>query len=64
MVAGDWEPLFRLELGRKDAARALEAGLELSFAEAVVAAFSRALERGYGDGDIAAVIEATRPGSA
>lgn len=68
MVAGDWEPLFRLELGRKDATLALEAareaGLELSVAEAVLAAFSRALERGYGDGDIAAVIEATRPGSA
>ena len=68
MVAADWEPLFRLELGRKDAALALEAareaGLEPAVAAAVVEAFSRALERGYGDGDIAAVIEATRPGSA
>jgi hypothetical protein len=30
-------------------------------AEAVVAAMDRAIERGYGDGDIAAVIESTRP---
>jgi 3-hydroxyisobutyrate dehydrogenase len=67
MLERDYPPSFRLELGRKDVALAVEAareaGVELSVGEAVVDEMERAIERGYGDGDIAAVIEATRPGS-
>jgi 3-hydroxyisobutyrate dehydrogenase len=68
MLERDYPPSFRLELGRKDVALAVEAareaGIELAVGEAVVEAMDRAIERGYGDGDIAAVIESTRPGSA
>jgi 3-hydroxyisobutyrate dehydrogenase len=67
MLERDYPASFRLELGRKDAALAVEAahseGIELPVAEAVVAAMDTAIERGYGDGDIAAVIESTRTGS-
>jgi 2-hydroxy-3-oxopropionate reductase len=65
MLRREYTPSFRLELGRKDAALAVEAGrkaeVELPVGEAIVAALDRAIERGYGDGDIAAVIESTRP---
>jgi 3-hydroxyisobutyrate dehydrogenase len=65
MLRREYTPSFRLALGRKDAALAVEAGrkagVEMPVAEAVVAAMDRAIERGYGDGDIAAVIESTRP---
>ena len=40
------------------------AGLDLTVAEAVVREMDRAIGRGYGDADTAAVIAATRPGSA
>jgi 3-hydroxyisobutyrate dehydrogenase len=68
MLRRDYPASFRLELGRKDAALAVEAareaGFELVAADGVVAAYDRAIERGYGDADIAAVHESTRPGSA
>jgi 3-hydroxyisobutyrate dehydrogenase len=67
MLARDYPPSFRLGLGRKDAALALEAGraeeLRLRLGEALVAAMDAAIARGYGDSDIAAVHEATRSGS-
>ena len=68
LLGRDHPASFRLKLGRKDAALALEAGraagLDLDVGAAVVAELDRALDRGYGDADIAAVIEAVRPGSA
>ena len=68
MLTRDWSPLFKLALGRKDVALVLEAaaaaGLDLGVAHAVLEEMDRAIGRGYGDGDTAAVIEATRPGSA
>lgn len=67
MLERDYPASFRLALGRKDAALAVEAalaeGIDLPVAAAVVAAMDTAIERGYGDGDIAAVIESTRTGS-
>jgi 3-hydroxyisobutyrate dehydrogenase len=63
MVTEDWSPLFKLALGRKDVALALDAaeaeGLDLTVATAVVEVMDRAIARGYGDGDTAAVIQAT-----
>ncbi len=68
MLTRDWAPLFKLGLGRKDVALVLEAavgaGLDLAVAQAVLEEMDRAIDRGYGDGDTAAVIEAIRPGSA
>jgi 3-hydroxyisobutyrate dehydrogenase len=68
MLRRDYAPSFKLGLGRKDAALALEAGraegLDLRLAPALVEAMDAALERGYADADIAAVHESTRPGSA
>jgi 3-hydroxyisobutyrate dehydrogenase len=68
MLRRDYAPSFKLGLGRKDAALALEAardeGLEVRLAAALVEAMDAAIERGYADGDIAAVHESTRPGSA
>jgi len=68
MLTQDWSPMFKLALGRKDVALAIDAatdaGLELTVAAAVVETMDRAIERGYGDGDTAAVITATRSGSA
>jgi 3-hydroxyisobutyrate dehydrogenase len=67
MLERDYPASFRLALGRKDAALAVEAalaeGIDLPVAAAVVSAMDTAIERGYGDGDIAAVIESTRTGS-
>jgi 3-hydroxyisobutyrate dehydrogenase len=68
MLTRDWAPLFSLSLGRKDVALVLDAaagaGLDLTLGEAVLEDIDRAIARGYGDGDTAAVIEAIRPGSA
>jgi 3-hydroxyisobutyrate dehydrogenase len=65
MVTEDWSPLFKLALGRKDVALAIDAaravGVDLTVASAVVEAMDRAIERGYGDGDTAALIQATTP---
>jgi len=68
MLTRDWSPLFSLVLGRKDVALVLDAaagaGLDLAVGEAVLEDLDRAIARGYGDDDTAAVIEAIRPGSA
>jgi 3-hydroxyisobutyrate dehydrogenase len=68
MLRREYPASFRLELGRKDAALAVEAAREAGFklvaADGVLAAYDRAIERGYGDADIAAVHESTRPGRA
>jgi 3-hydroxyisobutyrate dehydrogenase len=68
MLAEDWSPMFKLALGRKDLALAIDAasaaGVELTVAPAVIEAMDRAIERGYGEGDTAAVIQSTRSGSA
>ena len=68
MLTRDWTPLFKLTLGRKDVALVLDAavgaGLDLALGKAVLEELDRAIIRGYGDGDTAAVIEAIRPGSA
>jgi 3-hydroxyisobutyrate dehydrogenase len=65
MVTEDWSPLFKLALGRKDAALALDAaaveGLDLTVAAAVIEVMDRAIARGYGDSDTAAVIQGTAP---
>jgi 3-hydroxyisobutyrate dehydrogenase len=66
MVAEDWSPLFKLALGRKDAALALEAaadaGLDLPVARAVLSELDGAIERGFGEDDTAAVVRAVAPG--
>jgi 3-hydroxyisobutyrate dehydrogenase len=68
MLSDDWSPMFKLALGRKDMGLALdaavEAGVDLTVARAVLDAMDRAIERGYGDSDTAAVIAASKPGSA
>ena len=68
MPEADLEPMLGLALGRKDAALAAEAapgaGLDLRLARALVEEMDRAIEGGYGEDDIAAVIAAIRPGSA
>ena len=67
MLERDYPPSFRLALGRKDAALALEAGraeeLELRLGAALLEAMDVAIARGYGESDIAAVHESTRRGS-
>jgi len=68
MLTRDWSPLFKLALGRKDLTLVLEAaagaGIDLAVARSALEEMDRAVARGYGDGDTAAVIEAIRPGSA
>jgi 3-hydroxyisobutyrate dehydrogenase len=63
MLTEDWSPLFKLALGRKDVALALDAadlaGVDLTVAAAVLETMDRAIARGYGEGDTAAVIQAT-----
>jgi 3-hydroxyisobutyrate dehydrogenase len=68
MLTRDLSPLFKLALGHKDVALVLEAaagaGLDLKVGGAVLEEMEQAIDRGYGDEDTAAVIEAIRPGSA
>jgi 3-hydroxyisobutyrate dehydrogenase len=68
MLTRDLSPLFKLALGHKDVALVLEAaagaGLDLKVGGAVLEEMEQAIDRGYGDDDTAAVIEAIRPGSA
>jgi 3-hydroxyisobutyrate dehydrogenase len=68
MLDRDYAPSFRLGLGRKDAALALEAArseeVDLRLGEALLEAIDAAIELGYADSDIAAVHESTRRGSA
>ncbi len=68
MVGRTYEPSFALGLALKDLRLELEAaadeGLELPVSAAVAGILARAEELGYGDSDMAAVIEAVRAGSA
>jgi len=68
MVERSYEPSFALDLALKDLRLELEAarddGVALPVAEVVAAELERASELGYGDADMAAVIEAVRAGKA
>ena len=68
MIEHSYPPSFALDLALKDLRLELEAardaGVELRVAEVVAAELERASELGYGDADMAAVIEAVRAGSA
>jgi len=68
MVERSYEPSFALDLALKDLRLELEAareeGVELRVAEVVAAELERASELGYGEADMAAVIEAVRAGRA
>jgi len=63
MLENDFEPMFSLELGRKDVMLALEAGtaagVRMDVGEAVLAEMDRAIARGHGADDIGAVFTAT-----
>jgi 3-hydroxyisobutyrate dehydrogenase len=66
MVARSYEPSFSLALAAKDARLALDAaaraGLELPALVAIRDQLERAVEDGHGDEDMAAAVEASRPG--
>jgi 3-hydroxyisobutyrate dehydrogenase len=66
MIERAYEPSFTLSLAAKDAALVLaaaeRAGLALPALRAIRAQLERAVERGHGDADMAAAVEASRPG--
>ena len=66
MIDRSYEPSFSLALAAKDARLALDAagasGLELPALRAIRAQLERAVEQGHGDADMAAAVEASRPG--
>jgi 3-hydroxyisobutyrate dehydrogenase len=66
MIERSYEPSFSLGLAAKDARLALEAaeaqGLELPALRAIRAQLEKAVEQGHGDADMAAAVEASRPG--
>jgi 3-hydroxyisobutyrate dehydrogenase len=66
MIQHAYEPSFPLALAAKDAGLALdagrEAGLELPALAAIRAQLDRAVQQGHGDDDMAAAVEASRPG--
>jgi len=66
MIERSYEPSFSLALAAKDARLALEAaaasGLELPALRAIRAQLEKAVEQGHGDADMAAAVEASRPG--
>jgi len=66
MIERSYEPSFSLALAAKDARLALEAaaasGLELPALRAIRAQLEKAVEQGHGDADLAAAVEASRPG--
>jgi 3-hydroxyisobutyrate dehydrogenase len=66
MIERSYEPSFSLGLAAKDARLALEAaadaGLELPALRAIRAQLDAAVEQGHGDADMAAAVEASRPG--
>jgi 3-hydroxyisobutyrate dehydrogenase len=68
MLRRDYTPSFQLRLGRKDVALALDAAraeeLDLRLGAALLEAMDVAVDRGYGESDIAAVHESTSAGSA
>ena len=65
MIERSYEPSFSLGLAAKDARLALEAaesgGLELPALRAILGQLEKAVERGHGDDDMAAAVEASRP---
>ena len=66
MIERSYEPSFSLALAAKDAGLALAAaaaaGLELPALRAIRAQLEKAVEQGHGDADMAAAVEASRPG--
>src|SRR5215210_7782553 len=66
MIERSYEPSFTLALAAKDAGLALEAasahGLELPALRATLGQLEKAVEQGHGDADMAAAVEASRPG--
>jgi len=66
MIERSYEPSFSLGLAAKDARLALDAaaaaGLELPALRAIRAQLEKAVEQGHGDADMAAAVEASRPG--
>jgi len=66
MIERSYEPSFSLALAAKDANLALEAasaqGLELPALRATLGQLEKAVEQGHGDEDMAAAVEASRPG--
>jgi 3-hydroxyisobutyrate dehydrogenase len=66
MIERSYEPSFSLALAAKDAGLALaaaqEAGLELPALRAIRSQLERAVAQGHGDEDMAAAVEASRPG--
>jgi len=66
MIERSYEPSFSLGLAAKDARLALEAaadaGLDLPALRAIRAQLDAAVEQGHGDADMAAAVEASRPG--
>jgi 3-hydroxyisobutyrate dehydrogenase len=66
MIERAYEPSFTLALAAKDAGLALDAaaaqGLELPALRATLGQLEKAVEQGHGDADMAAAVEASRPG--
>ena len=66
MIERSYEPSFSLGLAAKDARLALEAaadaGLDLPALRAIRAQLEAAVEQGHGEADMAAAVEASRPG--
>src|SRR5829696_6169625 len=66
MIERSYEPSFSLALAAKDARLALDAaagaGLELPALEAIRSQLEKAVDQGHGDDDMAAAVEASRPG--
>ena len=66
MIEEDFPTSFSVTLARKDASLVLDAAgandLHLAIAAAVVAHFDEAIEAGYGEKDMAAIYEGTKPG--
>ena len=66
MIEEDFPTSFSAKLARKDTGLVLEAagaeGLHLALAEAVAARFDEAINAGYGEDDMAAIYESTKPG--
>ena len=66
MIEEDFPTSFSAKLARKDTGLVLDAAeandLRLAIAEAVAANFDDAIEAGYGEEDMAAIYEGTKPG--
>jgi 3-hydroxyisobutyrate dehydrogenase len=66
MIERSYAPSFTLALATKDARLALDAAraqrLELPALRAILGQMEKAIEQGHGDDDLAAAVEASRPG--